>query len=198
MAPDNFNDVFIETVSIILDSIGKSNRSLINGLTLLRLPEEVQKGLKTGVVSLSCGYVFAANLDCSHFMEVYQDYLNSEMTKEALKKRFKRYKDASAAGQAQARAKKHFVGLSASMKSTKAVVEKDLQENPAAYARGDIERILTEMDEFRAFLNEKLLTLPEEAVAETPLDGEEPAGGEGVEPPPPEPPTPPKKKKIIA
>jgi hypothetical protein len=153
MTPERLDNVFAENISAIVNYTGKSNRSIINCLTLLRLPEEVQKGLKTEAVSPSIGYVFAANLDCPRFMEVYQSFLENPMTVRALQKRFKQYKIAATGGQTGTAAeKKPFQRLSASMKSTRAVIEK----NAATYAKADIEQLLTEVEALQAFLKEKL------------------------------------------
>jgi ParB family transcriptional regulator, chromosome partitioning protein len=157
MTPERINSTFAENISAIANYTGKSNRSLINCLTLLRLPEEVQNGLKTEAVSPSIGYVFAANLECPRFMEVYQAFLNNPLTVRALQDRFRQYKDAAKGGQTATAAKKPFQRLSASMKSTRAVIEK----NAATYVKADIELLLTEVEALQAFLKEKLLTAPE-------------------------------------
>jgi len=178
MTPERLNDVFAENISAIVNYTGKSNRSLINCITLLRLPEEVRNSLKTEVVSPSIGYVFAANLDCLRFMEVYQSFLDNPLTVRALQNRFKQYKDAAKGGQtATAAAKKPFQRLSASMKSTRAVIDK----NTATYAKADIELLLTEVEELQAFLKETLLTVSGEATT-----------------PPPAPPSAKKKKPVLA
>jgi len=156
--PGRLDKTFAEIISAIGNYTGKSYRSIINGLTLLRLPEEVQNGLKTGVVGPTIGYVFAANLDCPRFMEVYQSFMDNPLTVKALQSRFKQYSDAVKAGQtATAAAKKPFQRLSASMKSTRAVIDK----NAATYAKADIELLLTEVEELQAFLKEKLLSAAE-------------------------------------
>lgn len=196
--PERLNDVSAENVSAIADYTGKTPRSIISGLTLLNLPEEIQNGLKTEVVSPSIGYVFAANLDCPHLMEEYQKFIQYPVTVAALKAKFKRYKDAAKARKpGQAAEKKLFPGLSASMTATQAVIAKKLEQDPSAYVKADIEKVLTEIDKFRAFLQEKLLSLPETKPAETAPEQPAPGGNEGgTEEPPPAPTT--KKKKIIA
>jgi hypothetical protein len=43
---------------------GKTIRTLFNGLSLLKLPPEIQAAIRAGTLPVSQGYFFAANLDC--------------------------------------------------------------------------------------------------------------------------------------
>ena len=156
--PERLDRTFAEMISAIGSYTGKSYRSISNGLTLLRLSEQIQADLKKGTVSPTIGYVFAANLDCDRSMEFYEAFLKSPTTVRTLQARFKQYWDAVKAGQTNMAANKPpFQRCSASMRSTRAVIEK----NTAAYTKEEIQRLLQEVEELRTFLEEKLLTAPE-------------------------------------
>lgn len=180
MTPERFDEDFAENVAAIVNCTAKSNRSVINCLTLLRLPEEVQNGLKTGAVSPSIGYVFAANLDCPNFSEVYQKFLENPLTVKALQSRFKYYKDTAKGGKTKQATKKPFQGLSASLKSTRAVIEKNLAQDAATYTKSDVEQLLAELEQLQAFLKEKLPTLPEGGTGETAADKPAATGSEAA------------------
>lgn len=162
--PARLDNTFAEIISAIVNYTGKSCRSISNGLTLLRLSERIQNDLKTGLVSPTIGYVFAANLDCDRVMEFYEAFLQTPLTVKALQNRFKQYRDAANAGQKAQ--KKPFQRLSASMRSTRVVIQK----NAATYAKADIEQLLAEVAELQAFLKETLLTAPERNGAGTTAD----------------------------
>ena len=160
-SPERIDEGFAEIISAIVNYAGKSNRSIIYSLTLLRLPDEIQAGLKTGAISPTIGYVFAANQDCQRLMKVYRSFLKSPMTVEALKRRFKQYKDETEAGQnGQVAVKKPFQRFYDDMKSARAAIEKKVD----AYAKVDIEQLLQEVEQLGAFLKERLDSLTEDTI----------------------------------
>ncbi|MEI6152995.1 MAG: hypothetical protein WCQ90_02800 [Deltaproteobacteria bacterium] len=52
------------TFAEILKISGKSTKTLFNGLSLLKLPDEIKAAIRQGNLPVSRGYLFAANLDC--------------------------------------------------------------------------------------------------------------------------------------
>ena len=52
------------TVTRICEIAGKTMRTLFNGLSLLKLPPEIQAAIRSGTLPVSQGYLFAANLNC--------------------------------------------------------------------------------------------------------------------------------------
>jgi hypothetical protein len=70
-------DQFIEvreTVSRTVEIVGKTARTLYNGISLLKLSPEIQAAIRAGALQVSQGYLFAANLDCPDLMKA----VNSE------------------------------------------------------------------------------------------------------------------------
>ena len=62
--PEGVSDVIAATVAAILQITGKSTKTLFNGLSLLKLSDEIQAAIRSGTLQVSQGYLFAANLDC--------------------------------------------------------------------------------------------------------------------------------------
>ena len=58
-----------ETVSRISEIAGKSIKTLYNGLSLLKTPDEMQAAIRQGNLPVSQGYLFAANLECPDLMK---------------------------------------------------------------------------------------------------------------------------------
>jgi hypothetical protein len=51
---------------------------------LLHLPEEVQNALREGVIGVSQGYIFAANLDHPRLMDIFQKAVGDGFTNDGL------------------------------------------------------------------------------------------------------------------
>ncbi|MCX5809229.1 MAG: hypothetical protein NTX36_07650 [Proteobacteria bacterium] len=62
--PDLASEEIAATFAAILEISGKSIRTLYNGLSLLKLPPEIQAAIRAGNLPVSQGYLIAANLDC--------------------------------------------------------------------------------------------------------------------------------------
>ena len=64
MRPEDLSKEIADTVSAISEIIGKSTRTLLRTISLLKLPDEIQAEIRAGSLPVSQGYLFAANLDC--------------------------------------------------------------------------------------------------------------------------------------
>jgi len=53
-----------ETVSRIVEIVGKTTRTMYNGISLLKNSDEIQTAIREGNLPVSQGYLFAANLEC--------------------------------------------------------------------------------------------------------------------------------------
>jgi hypothetical protein len=62
---DYIAEGFSANVAEILEITGKSTKTLFNGLSLLKLPPEIQVAIWAGYLPVSQGYLFSANLECS-------------------------------------------------------------------------------------------------------------------------------------
>ena len=61
--PEYTSQKFIATVSMTFEISGKSILTLYNGISLLKLPDEIQAEIRAGNLPVSQGYLFAANLE---------------------------------------------------------------------------------------------------------------------------------------
>jgi len=79
---------FVITVITTSQLSGKSAITLNRIFTLLKLPVEIQTAVKEGTITVSQGYIFAANLDSPALMRIFNDALNKPTTNNALKMAF--------------------------------------------------------------------------------------------------------------
>jgi len=64
LKPDGLSDELVPTVGTILEITGKAITTLFNGISLLKLSDEIQTAVSDGTLPVSQGYLFTANLDC--------------------------------------------------------------------------------------------------------------------------------------
>ena len=62
--PEDLSDKIAPTVGAIIEITVKSIRTLFNGISLLKLPDEIQAEIRAGNLPVSQIYLFAANLEC--------------------------------------------------------------------------------------------------------------------------------------
>ena len=79
LLPDVLSDDLVPTVGTILEITGKSIKTLFNGLSLLKLPPEIQAAIRAGTLPVSQGYLFVANLDCPDHMKAVNSQTNYEL-----------------------------------------------------------------------------------------------------------------------
>jgi ParB-like chromosome segregation protein Spo0J len=79
-----------DTVSAIMNISGKSLRSVQRSCLLLNLPEEIQNAIREGLIGVSQGYIFAANLDHPLLMEIFQKAIGEGFTNAGLEKELKK------------------------------------------------------------------------------------------------------------
>ena len=62
--PEDLSKAIADTLSAIAEISGKSIKTLFNGISLLKLSDEIQTAIRTGTFQVSQGYLFAANPEC--------------------------------------------------------------------------------------------------------------------------------------
>ena len=62
--PEDLSREIAETVSAIIEIVGKSTKTLFNGLSFLKLSPEIETEIRDRNLPVSQGYLFAANLEC--------------------------------------------------------------------------------------------------------------------------------------
>ena len=86
LKPDDLSDELVPTVGTILEITGKSISTLFNGLSLLKLFDEIQSAIRSGTLQVSQGYLFAANLDCPDLMKIFTDIIKTPVTNATLER----------------------------------------------------------------------------------------------------------------
>jgi ParB-like chromosome segregation protein Spo0J len=81
-----------ETVSRISEIAGKTIRTLYNGLSLLKNPEEIRTAISEGTLQVSQGYLFASNLDCPDLMQIFANITKTPVTNATLNNLLTAYK----------------------------------------------------------------------------------------------------------
>jgi len=139
-APEDFSATVAETIQIS----GKSIKTLYNGLSLLKLSDEIQTAIRAGNLPVSQGYLFAANLDCPDRAKIFQDIMKTPVTNPVLNNLLTAYK----------KVKRDLSGMKpkpltkqyASLRSIETVIQK----GAGKYAKTDLEKLL---DQLRALCN---------------------------------------------
>ena len=123
--------------------------------SLLNLPEEIQNALREGVIGVSQGYIFAANLDHPLLMDIFQRAIGEGFTNVGLEKELKKGLKPTA----MAVRKKSFSLYRGSVQSVRTGIE----EQSDAFRKSDLEALLNDLLE--------LITLVEGRLPEAIDDG---------------------------
>jgi len=86
-SPSYMSEDVSETVSEISEIVGKSTRTLLNVISLLKLVPKIQDVISAGILPVSQGYLFASNLDCPDLSKIFQDIIKTPVTYIALENR---------------------------------------------------------------------------------------------------------------
>ena len=146
--PERVNNEIVVTVTTIQKIAGKSLSSLRRSCSLLKLPEEIQNALREGLIGVSQGYIFAANLDHSLLMEIFQKAIGEGFTNAALEKEFKKkLKPATTTVR-----KKSFAQYRGSVQSVMTSIEGQAD----AFRKSDLEALLTDLRDLVALVEGRL------------------------------------------
>ncbi|MCX5806180.1 MAG: ParB/RepB/Spo0J family partition protein [Proteobacteria bacterium] len=152
--PDSVSEEIAATFAAILEISGKSIRTLFNGLSLLKLPPDIQAEIRSGNPPLSQGYLFAANLDCPDFMEIFTDILKTPVTYKSLESRLTAYKKVKPAP-----TKTKPITVMKQVKSI-ASIKTDFEKGIGTYIREDVEKYLYELQVFCNYVQQQMFITP--------------------------------------
>jgi ParB family chromosome partitioning protein len=146
--PDRVKTEIADTVSAIMKISGKSLSSLKRSCSLLNLPEEIQNALREGLIGVSQGYIFAANLGHPLLMEIFQKAVGEGFTNAGLEKELKKgLKPATTTVR-----KKAFSRYRGSVQSVRSGIE----EQTDAFRKSDLEALLDDLRELVALVEGRL------------------------------------------
>ncbi|MCX5809457.1 MAG: ParB/RepB/Spo0J family partition protein [Proteobacteria bacterium] len=155
--PETLPEEVVKTVLTIGEIVGKSIMTLYNGLSLLKLSDEIQMAISGGTLQVSQGYLFAANLDCPDRGKIFEAIMKTPVTNATLNNLLTAYKKVKPApGKTKPLPmKKQIAGLRS--------VESRIEMGIATYTRPDLETLLDELHVFCALVELRIPIAPEPA-----------------------------------
>jgi len=173
MRPGDISKEIADTVSAIAEISGKSIRTLLRTISLLKLVPKIQDTIAAGKLPVSQGYIFAANLGSPDFFTIFDEVMETPVTNAKLEKMLTAYKKA-----------KHLPssvlvgglpsGVLVGGKSTyqkpipikkKVVVLQNaksyFEKKTGMYAKSDIQTFINELRILASFMEEQLQKAPE-------------------------------------
>jgi ParB-like chromosome segregation protein Spo0J len=148
--PGRLESGFTTTVVVTAQLSGKSATSLHRALTLLKLPGDILTAVKEGQITVSQGYIFAANLDNPGLTETFNAALTTPMTNAALENKLAAFKKVTRS--LSGMKPKPFAKFYLSLRSVKTSVTKSADK----YKKSDLEKLLNDLRAMAALVEEKL------------------------------------------
>ena len=149
--PELVPDELVATVATALQISGKSTKTLFNGLSLLKLPDEIQTAISAGTLPVSQGYLFAANLECPDRAKIFQDIMKTPVTNPVLNNLLTAYKKVKPEP-----GKTKLIPMTKQIASLRSF-ESGVEVGFAKYTKPDLETL---RDELRTFLALVELRIP--------------------------------------
>jgi len=137
------------TVTAIQKISGKSLPSLRRSCSLLKLPEEIQNALREGLIGVSQGYIFAANLGHPYLMDIFQKAVGEGFTNDGLEKELKKGRKPATTENVR---KRPFSLYRRSVQSLRTGIE----EQADAFNKSDLEALLNDLRELVALVEGRL------------------------------------------
>ncbi|MCX5815777.1 MAG: ParB/RepB/Spo0J family partition protein [Proteobacteria bacterium] len=153
--PEDLSDKIAPTVGAIVEITGKSINTLFNGLSLLKLPDEIQAAIRQGNLSVSQGYLFAANLECPDRMQIFTNIMKTPVTNATLNNLLTAYKKVKSEP-----GKTKLIPMTKQIANLRSV-ESSIETGFAKYTRPDLVTLLDELHVFCALVELRIPIAPE-------------------------------------
>ncbi|MCX5805483.1 MAG: ParB/RepB/Spo0J family partition protein [Proteobacteria bacterium] len=155
LKPDSVSKEVTDTVSVIAVISGKSTRTLLRTISLLKLVPKIQDVIQAGKLPVSQGYLFAANLGSPDFFTIFDEIMETPVTNVKLEKMLTAYKrrKPESTYQKPIPIKKKVTVL----QNAKSYFEK----KTGMYAKSDIQTFLDELRVLVSFIEKQVETAPE-------------------------------------
>ena len=155
--PEDLSKEIADTLSAIAEISGKSTRTVLRTISLLKLSDEIQTAIRQGNLPVSQGYLFAANLDCPDRDKIFEAIMKAPVTYLALEKLLTVWKKVKPVpGVAKPLPMKKQI---ASLRS----VESRIEMGAAKYTKPDLVTLLDELHVFCALVELRIPIAPEPA-----------------------------------
>ncbi|MCX5810404.1 MAG: hypothetical protein NTX36_13730, partial [Proteobacteria bacterium] len=153
--PEDLPQEIATTVVATAEIAGKSITTLYNGLSLLKLPDEIQAAIRAGTLPVSQGYLFAANLECPDRAKIFQAIMKTPVTNATLNNLLTAYKKV-----------KPVPGVTKPLPMKKQIeslrsVESRIEMGITTYTRPDLVMLLDELHVFCALVELRIPIAPE-------------------------------------
>jgi hypothetical protein len=147
--PERVKIEVVGTVTTIHKITGKSITSLRITFSLLKLPKEIQNAVREGMIGVSQGYIFAANIGHPYLMDIFQQAVADGFTNDGLEKALKKGRPTVRSEIAR---KKPFSLFRRSVQSVRSGIE----EQEDVFKKSDLEALLSDLRELVALLEGRL------------------------------------------
>ncbi|MCX5805824.1 MAG: ParB/RepB/Spo0J family partition protein [Proteobacteria bacterium] len=144
-----------ETISAISKIAGKSTRTMLNVISLLKLVPKIQYVIANGKLPVSQGYLFAANLGSPDFFTIFDEIMETPVTNVKLEKMLTAYKR---------RKPESTDPKPIPMKIKVASIEAAktyFEEKAGMYTKNDLQTLAEELKTFLASIEKQIKTAPE-------------------------------------
>ncbi|MCX5815907.1 MAG: ParB/RepB/Spo0J family partition protein [Proteobacteria bacterium] len=157
MRPESLIKEIVDTLSTTAEISGKSTRTMLRTISLLKLPPEIQAEIRSGNLPVSQGYLFASNLDCPDRDKIFEAIMKTPTTYRALEKLLTAYKKV-----------KPDPVVTKLIPMTKQIanlrsVESSIETGIAKYTKPDLVTLLDELHVFCALVELRIPIAPEPA-----------------------------------
>ncbi len=154
LRPDDLLNQVTPTVGVMIEITGKSITTLFNTISLLKLSPEIQAAISAGNLPVSQGYIFAANLECPDFKNIFDAVIITPVTNAILERMLTAYKKAKPDpnNTKPVSVKRQVKGLI----SIKTTFDKGL----GTYIREDVEKYLHELLVFCDHIQQEMPKIP--------------------------------------
>jgi ParB-like chromosome segregation protein Spo0J len=154
LRPESLFDETVFTLNTVAQISAKSYPTLFRTISLLKLSPEIQAAIRAGNLSVSQGYLFAANLECPDLMKIFTGILKTPVTYITLEKMLSAYKNVKPDSNnlKPVSVKKQVKSLL----SIKTVFEKGL----GTYVREDVDQFLHELEVFCDYVQQQAPKIP--------------------------------------
>jgi ParB family chromosome partitioning protein len=150
-APEGVSETVSETAKIA----GKSIKTLFNGISLLKLPDEIRAAIRAGNLPVSQGYLFAANLECPDRMQIFTNIMKAPVTNATLNNLLTAYKKVKPEP-----GKTKLIPMTKQIANLRSV-ESSIETGLAKYTRPDLVTLLDELHVFCALVELRIPIAPE-------------------------------------
>ena len=162
--PETLPEEVVKTVLTIGEIVGKSIMTVYNGLSLLKLSDEIQAAIRQGTLPVSQGYLFAANLDCPDLPKIFEDIMKKPVTNATLNNLLTAYKKVKP--KSDDTKPIPMTKQVANLRSIKSYIEM----GAGIYTKPDLETLIEELRTFLASVEQQVQTAPMPApVTEKPV-----------------------------